>query len=241
MRRTSRSSCVSSLCLACRDYNLERHIAESGRSGSGRPVRELWPGAGHRRGDRAGIRPALQLRPRGAGGDRHRPTRENKFGADIVDITPDPLGHRLTVTFKSGWRTAIVPIDDGKTGDETKIPSGMTDAAPGHHHCSLSRGCAPYRGGRGCRAVCGLRSGQRSNYQCTFRWQGAIEASLANGIACSRPAPRRIPALRPESGRSIRTRFRKSSPHRSSLPRKAMPLGLQANCRAIGEEVRSEE
>jgi len=27
------------------------------------------------------------------------------------------------VTFKSGWRTAIVPIDDGKTGDDTRIPS----------------------------------------------------------------------------------------------------------------------
>jgi phytoene/squalene synthetase len=48
---------------------------------------------------------------------------KNKFAADIVDITPDPLGHRLTVTFKSGWRVAILPIDDGKTGDETRIPS----------------------------------------------------------------------------------------------------------------------
>ncbi|HXG44585.1 MAG TPA: hypothetical protein VNJ71_07510 [Gemmatimonadales bacterium] len=46
-----------------------------------------------------------------------------KFGADVVDITADPLGHRLVVTFKSGWRTAIVPIRDGKTGDETTIPS----------------------------------------------------------------------------------------------------------------------
>jgi hypothetical protein len=42
---------------------------------------------------------------------------------DILDISGDPLGHRLTVLFKSGWRTAVVPIEDGKTGEETKIPS----------------------------------------------------------------------------------------------------------------------
>jgi hypothetical protein len=47
----------------------------------------------------------------------------NKFGQDITEISADPLGNRLVVTFKSGWRTAIVPIKDGKTGDDTKIPS----------------------------------------------------------------------------------------------------------------------
>jgi hypothetical protein len=48
---------------------------------------------------------------------------EARFGKDIADVSADPLGNRLVVTFKSGWRTAIVPIADGKTGDETKIPS----------------------------------------------------------------------------------------------------------------------
>jgi hypothetical protein len=47
----------------------------------------------------------------------------NKFGKDITQITADPQGNRIVVTFKSGWRTAVVPIKDGKTGDETKIPS----------------------------------------------------------------------------------------------------------------------
>jgi hypothetical protein len=47
----------------------------------------------------------------------------NTFSSDIVAISADPLGHRLVVTFKSGWRTAIVPIADGKTGEQTKIPS----------------------------------------------------------------------------------------------------------------------
>lgn len=41
---------------------------------------------------------------------------------DIVSIVPDSQGHRLTVQFKSGWRTGVVPIADGKSGDETVIP-----------------------------------------------------------------------------------------------------------------------
>ncbi|HUL69639.1 MAG TPA: hypothetical protein VLT17_05290 [Gemmatimonadales bacterium] len=42
---------------------------------------------------------------------------------DVVQVEGDSLGYRLTVLFKNGWRTAVVPIADGKRGDETKIPS----------------------------------------------------------------------------------------------------------------------
>ena len=42
---------------------------------------------------------------------------------DVVDIQADSLGSRLQVRFKSGWRTGIVPIDDGKRGPDTRIPS----------------------------------------------------------------------------------------------------------------------
>jgi hypothetical protein len=37
----------------------------------------------------------------------------------VADIKADPLGHRLTVRFKSGWRVGVPPIDDGKRGAET--------------------------------------------------------------------------------------------------------------------------
>lgn len=43
--------------------------------------------------------------------------------SDVVNITADPLGHRLTIEFDSGWIAAVVPIADNKTGDETTIPS----------------------------------------------------------------------------------------------------------------------
>jgi hypothetical protein len=42
---------------------------------------------------------------------------------DIVDVQADTLGHRLQVRFKSGWQTGIVPINDGKRGPDTRIPS----------------------------------------------------------------------------------------------------------------------
>ena len=38
---------------------------------------------------------------------------------DVADATADPLGHRLTVRFKSGWRLGVPPIKDGKSGAET--------------------------------------------------------------------------------------------------------------------------
>ena len=30
--------------------------------------------------------------------------------ADVETVDADPLGHRLTVKFKSGWRTTVLPI-----------------------------------------------------------------------------------------------------------------------------------
>lgn len=39
------------------------------------------------------------------------------FGVDVV--AADTLGHRLTVRFPSGWRLAILPIDDGTDAANT--------------------------------------------------------------------------------------------------------------------------
>jgi hypothetical protein len=38
---------------------------------------------------------------------------------DVADVQADPLGYRLTLRFKSGWRTMIIPIQDGSRGAET--------------------------------------------------------------------------------------------------------------------------
>jgi hypothetical protein len=48
---------------------------------------------------------------------------------DIADVQADPLGYRLTLRFKSGWRTMVIPIEDGKRGGETaRFPAGARTA-----------------------------------------------------------------------------------------------------------------
>ena len=37
----------------------------------------------------------------------------------VADVRADPLGLLLTVSFQSGWRTMVTPIDNGKRGAET--------------------------------------------------------------------------------------------------------------------------
>jgi hypothetical protein len=31
---------------------------------------------------------------------------------DVAEVQADPLGYRLTLRFKSGWRTMVIPIED---------------------------------------------------------------------------------------------------------------------------------
>jgi hypothetical protein len=38
---------------------------------------------------------------------------------DVEDVVADTQSFRLTVRFKSGWRTGIPPINDGKRGSDT--------------------------------------------------------------------------------------------------------------------------
>jgi len=45
----------------------------------------------------------------------------------VVNVTVDSLGHRITLQFRSGWRTAVDPIADGRRGSETP---GIPAAAP---------------------------------------------------------------------------------------------------------------
>lgn len=38
---------------------------------------------------------------------------------DVVSVTADTLAYFLTVQFKSGWHTAVLPIADGKAPQDT--------------------------------------------------------------------------------------------------------------------------
>ena len=44
---------------------------------------------------------------------------------DVASVTADTFGYRLTIDFRSGWRTMVTPIQDGKRGAETtNLPAG---------------------------------------------------------------------------------------------------------------------
>lgn len=38
---------------------------------------------------------------------------------DVETVDADPLGHRLTIKFRSGWRAAVLPVHDGVRPDAT--------------------------------------------------------------------------------------------------------------------------
>ena len=50
---------------------------------------------------------------------------------DVADVRADPAGLVLTVRFKSGWRTMVTPLDDGKSAAETAgLPARAGANAP---------------------------------------------------------------------------------------------------------------
>ena len=127
LTRLLRSLLLAGLALTvtlsgCRDYNLKRHI--SNQAGL------IPPDQYARYGREQAIAVAIGrefARPYNSGPEAQVEIAvnyaRNRFTKDIANISADPLGNRLVVTFKSGWQTAIVPIHDGKVGDDTKIPS----------------------------------------------------------------------------------------------------------------------
>jgi hypothetical protein len=113
---------AATLLGGCRDYNLTRHVANQ----DGLVPADQFARYGREQAIAMAIGREFG-RPYNSGPEAQAEVAINyargKFGADIEDIAADPQGNRVVVTFKSGWRIAIVPIRDGKTGDETMIPS----------------------------------------------------------------------------------------------------------------------
>lgn len=124
--RTMRFSLLLLLSVAplggCRDYQSTRHV--------GNQAGLIPPDQFARYGREQAITVAIGrefARPYNSGAETQADVAityaRNNFGKDITEITADPQSNRIVVTFKSGWRTAVVPIQDGKTGNDTKIPS----------------------------------------------------------------------------------------------------------------------
>lgn len=126
MMRVSRFSFVAAVAIAtlggCRDYQFTRHLSAQ----KGLVPADQFATYGREQAIAMAIGREF-ARPYNSGPEQQADVTinyaRNKFAKDIESISADPLGSRIVVTFSSGWRVGIVPIDDGKTGDETTIPS----------------------------------------------------------------------------------------------------------------------
>ncbi len=50
---------------------------------------------------------------------------------DVTEVLADTQGHWLTLQFRSGWRTAVNPLADGKRAAETpNLPAAAAPASP---------------------------------------------------------------------------------------------------------------
>ena len=106
--------------LACRDYNLDDRLvnqdglvpadqyARYGREQAQEIAIAREFGQAHR-----GASPA-ELAQQAAAAEKYA-----RSLPDVANVKADPQGLLLTVQFKSGWRTMIAPLNDGKHGAET--------------------------------------------------------------------------------------------------------------------------
>lgn len=50
---------------------------------------------------------------------------------EVARADPDPQGHRLSVTFRSGWRAGVVPVEDGVDPAQTQGVGTLLSPPPG--------------------------------------------------------------------------------------------------------------
>ncbi len=100
------------LLLSCRSYDYYPRVSD----GDGLVPGDQFARYGHEQAQAVSI------------GRRLGQTREEGIEAavayarslpGIVDVVADTAGNWLTLSFRSGWRTAVTPLADGEPADDT--------------------------------------------------------------------------------------------------------------------------
>lgn len=120
MSRVVLSSVLATTVLACRPYDLRSTLQDQGglipatqyaRYGSEQAkVVAIGRALGQWDGGQAPEARATQVA---------KAAEFAKSLPGVASVVPDTLGYRLTVTFASGWRSAVVPIADGVAPEDT--------------------------------------------------------------------------------------------------------------------------
>ena len=110
MRRLVPIAVVAVFALTgCRQYDSEKYLV----SDKGLLDADQWAGYGPEQAVAVAVG-----REFGANSATAAAEYARKF--PLVDsVAVDSLGHRLVITFASGWHAQVNPIKDGKGGDET--------------------------------------------------------------------------------------------------------------------------
>lgn len=130
IRRLSSVLPLLLLIVACRNYDLEHRLTDQ----DGLVPDDQYAHYGTEQAEAAAIarefgRAAQGDTPEAYARQADAAMTYAKTLPNVKDIGADPLGHRLTITFASGWRVAVNPVNDGKRGSETP---GMAAAPPPH-------------------------------------------------------------------------------------------------------------
>ncbi|MGE0353725.1 MAG: hypothetical protein AB7I33_07915 [Gemmatimonadales bacterium] len=120
MKRLAVAAVTLLLIGACRNYRFQDHISVQ----DGLIPADEYATYGRNQAIAVAIgREFARPYNSGAGAQARVAMEYARKFPDVVNIQADTIGYRLTVQFKNGWRVGVVPINDGRTGDETKIPS----------------------------------------------------------------------------------------------------------------------
>ena len=108
------------LVASCRQYNLDRRVTNQ----SGLVPADQYARYGREQAMEVAI--GREFAHAGNGSSLEQRKRQAETAAnyarsfpDVVGVKADPLGLLLTVQFRSGWRTMVTPLRDGKRGAET--------------------------------------------------------------------------------------------------------------------------
>ena len=112
--------CLAGLASGCRIYDRYSRVTDD----DGLVPAEVFARFGTEQAQAVAIGRALATGYTGS--DSAQVTRQVEQAAnyakglpDVVEVQADPSAWLLTVTFRSGWKKAIVPIHDGVAADQT--------------------------------------------------------------------------------------------------------------------------
>jgi hypothetical protein len=120
MRRLAGAALAASALLACRPYDNYAPIANQ----DGLVPAAQFARYGHEQAELVAIgRSIARWRMTDdSAGFAQQTERAACFARrfpEVAAVDADPLGHRLTVRFKSGWRAAAIPVSDGVEPEAT--------------------------------------------------------------------------------------------------------------------------